>query len=56
MIDYIFNRVNKEERLFATFQNLEAFSKDIKLQAQEKTQEMETTPQPWRRLVGRLWK
>jgi hypothetical protein len=33
--------------------NLQTFSKEIELQAQEKAQEMETTPKPWRQPIGR---
>jgi hypothetical protein len=32
---------------------LRAFSKEIELQAQEKAQEMETIPKPWRQFIRR---
>jgi hypothetical protein len=32
---------------------LQAFSKEIELQAQEKAQEMEIVPKPWRQPIGR---
>jgi hypothetical protein len=52
MIDSMFCKVNKEERMLVVAQEVQALSKEIQLQIQEK----ETTPPPFKRLVERPWK
>jgi hypothetical protein len=49
MIDSMFCRVNKEERMLVVAQEVHALLKDIQSWIQEK----ETTPSPFKRLVGR---
>jgi hypothetical protein len=49
MIDSMFCRVDKKEKLLVVAHEVQAFSKEIQLQIQKK----ETTPPPFERLVGR---
>jgi ABC-type hemin transport system substrate-binding protein len=49
MIDSMFCRVDKEARLLVVAQEVQALSKEIQMQIQEK----ETTPPPFKRSLGR---